>query len=163
MSEAPAETVALVALVYEELREPCATGPRTGPGSIIDEFEDGGDRVSLLALVGTSALRELDWFLLRALDAGPVDALADDLADVDLVRSEAVLHASPETISPRSFDELARWREVEEKMEEFREMGLTASREDVELTAIRASGLPIEKYLDLYERSLDAEESAWTE
>jgi hypothetical protein len=163
VSEVPAETVALVALVYRELAEPCATGPRTGPDSIYAEFADGGDQVSLVALYGTSALTDLDWFLLRALDAGPVETLAEDLADVDLLRSEALLHASPETVSPRSFDELVRWREVEEKMQEFREMGLTATREDVELIAVSASGLSIDEYIRRHEEEQDAQELAWPE
>jgi hypothetical protein len=63
-----------------------------------------------------------------------------DLAELDPRRAEALVHAWPEDApaAPVSLEILRRWEEVEEAMDSFRELGITATRDDVMAIASRA-------------------------
>jgi hypothetical protein len=137
------ERVALLALAYRELANECATGPRAGVDSLFDEYKSCPEEVSLLAMVGSFALTDLDWSLLPVVSAGRAAELANDLASVDLFPAEALMHTLPNPSGAgvdRCLDDLQRWFEVEKAMDDFRDLGVATSREDVELTAFRATG-----------------------
>jgi hypothetical protein len=152
MAAEPVEKVALLALVYRELYN----ARHTGPNSLLDDFESCPGEVSLLGMMGSQSLSELDWFVIEAMeDPETLPALASDLAALDPVRSEALLHAWPlgeQMPAVRSLAEFNRWEEVETAMREFSELGVTMSRSDVDALARRsyaqATGQRLEDVLD---------------
>src|SRR5918994_4017397 len=97
------ESVALLALTYSELARPSATGVRTGPRDIVDDLDAIPNQVSLLQMVGSSTLGGVDWKIVEALGHGQaLAALYADLADLDPLRAEALLHAWPEDVPTAS-------------------------------------------------------------
>lgn len=133
----PVEKVALLALVYRELYN----ARHTGPDSLLDDFETCPGEVSLLGMMGSQSLTGLDWFVIEAMERPELtNNLAGDLAALDPIRAEALLHAWPgEQISAvRSLAEFRRWEEVETAMREFSELGVTMSRSDVAALAYRS-------------------------
>lgn len=107
-------------------------------------------------MMGSQALTDLDWLLVRAMDKPELFRNGCfDLADLDPMRAEALVHLK--FLEPlwsawalRFTGE--RWFEVEEEMQRLRDEGLVTSRTDVESAAMRAyaeaSGLPLEAVLD---------------
>jgi hypothetical protein len=133
----PVEKVAILALVYRELYNT----RHTGPDSLLDDFENCLE-VSLLGMMGSQSLSELDWFVIEAMEEPEtLPALASDLAALDPIRGEALLHAWPpgeQMPAVRSLAEFNRWEEVEKAMREFGELGVTMGRSDVDALARRS-------------------------
>lgn len=121
-------TVAALALAYTELAEPC----------------EGADDLSLLAKIAADIATEADWEVIAALSKpAALPAIAAELNAVDPVRAEALFHAWPPDSPqpPGAWQEPysgRRWREVEDAMDTLRELGLTASRAEVERVAAAA-------------------------
>ncbi len=150
-----AERVAALALAYEELAKGSATGPREGFDNLLDDFEHCPGEVSLLAMIGSGALSDLDWEIVRAMEYPEgLPALAANLAPFDPHRAEALFHAEASE-PPRAccLDALERWEAVEQAMQRLRDLGVTTTRDDLELVGSRAymsaSGATLDEYLDL--------------
>jgi hypothetical protein len=150
----PAEKVALLALVYAQLY----MARHSDPDNLLEDFEVCRGEVTLAAMIGSQAAEPFDWFLIRAMDdPAALRATARDVAEVDPLRAEALLHAwPPEADGPNDAWALRyggeRWTQVEQVMEQLRADGLTTSREDVNAIACRAYaeavGVPFTVVLD---------------
>jgi len=159
MSEiGPAERVALLALVYGELHN-ARYGERGEEDALYDDLEACPGGMSLLLAIGSAALPEFDWEIVRALDAPEtLPALLEDLVEFDPRRAEALLHAygasdgDASRVVPLAY--LERWEEVEQAMNRFRDLGITATRDDVALVANRAymsaTGATLDETIDHY-------------
>jgi hypothetical protein len=142
------ERVAITALTYRELHRSWSLfGPRTSGDDIVADLEAGRQDVSLLTLLASRAMSDLDWVIVRALDRPDVLAsLLKDVAESEPWRAEAVLHALAAgggweaTSFPASLVLAAveRWAEVEEALERWRDLGLTATTDDVFTTYLDA-------------------------
>jgi hypothetical protein len=89
----PIENVAILALVYRTLwRERYES-----PENLTDDFEACPGGISFLGMIGSQYLQETDWGIVRIMDeSGSPTRLADDLAPIDPLRTEALLHAWPD-------------------------------------------------------------------
>jgi hypothetical protein len=65
------EGVALLALCYAEMEVYPTVGPRIDGTELFDDLEAGNPNVSLLTMFASEALRERDWQVVKAMDAGP--------------------------------------------------------------------------------------------
>ena len=139
------ERVAIVALVYHELRRNWScVGPRVDGSEIVYDFDNGREDMSLLTMWGSSAMSDLDWVIIRALERP--DVLSSLLVEVEPWRAEAILHALAagggwEGVAIPAHLSLAageRWMDVEETMERWRDLGITATRNDVDDTYLSA-------------------------
>ena len=88
-----------------------------------------------------------------------VVAVAPGLLVCDPLRSEALLHAiRPNHARPRDGAPLRRWRAIRRAIRELERQGLTANRDDVELTATAVyeavTGKTYADYLDEYADTL---------
>ena len=133
--------MALLALaLHEAATNWSAVGPRIDGSEIIDDLETERRDISLLTMFASSALSEIDWLIVRALDEHP-EELAAIFAEVEPYRREAILHALAAgeqgdwgRVSIPADLALAvgeRWEEVEEAMERWRALGITATRDEV--------------------------------
>jgi hypothetical protein len=134
------ERVALAALTYRELWcNYSVVGPRRDGSEIVDDLEAERSDISLLTMFGSRAMSELDWVIIRALDRP--DVLGSLFKEIEPWRAEAVLHAvaAGEPTWGQAFlgywmslSVAARWAEVESAMELWRELGVTATHDEVE-------------------------------
>lgn len=92
LPSAPVEAVAVLALAYRELAEQ----HYLSPDSLFDDLEVGRS-VSLILMIASQALHEVDWEIVHRLagDASRLDAVLPALARGNPARYEAVLHARP--------------------------------------------------------------------
>jgi len=144
------EAVALRSLAYTELGRGCSTGPREEFADLVEDFENQHEGISLLTMIASEAFGESDWRIVRQFERPKtLPGLVKYLAPFDPVRAEALLHAwpedAPERPTPGTLDGLDRWQEVEEAMDRFRDLGITTSREDVDLVAARAAGRELDE------------------
>jgi hypothetical protein len=133
--------VALLALTYRELaKNYSVVGPRVDGSEIVYDLDSGREDVSLLTLLGSNAMGELDWIVVRAFDRPDVLAsLTADLVEVEPVRAEAILHAIAEVgdrnagpvPTGRALAAAERWEEVEEAMDALRDLGIAGTRDEV--------------------------------
>lgn len=127
------EKVALLALAYRELFAPATGYP---------------DDLSLIAkMVAETLDDDLELLLVEAADdPARLRRIAADLAPVEPIRAEALLHAFPADESERAWTRAARrrWREVEQTMEVFASLGLASSRSEVDAIAEQACALAID-------------------
>lgn len=151
------EQVALLALVYRELYA-ARYGARGGPEALTNDLESCPGETSLLLEIGSAALPEFDWTIVQALDRPEtLPTLFRELAEFDSRRAEALAHAWPDDAppAPLSLELLSRWEAVEEAMDGFRDLGLTASRDHVMALAYRAhrqsTGATLAETIDHYE------------
>jgi hypothetical protein len=100
-------------------------------------------------MIGSAALPEFDWTLVKAL-ATPelLPKLLPEVAEIDPHRAEALAHAAE-----LPSHGLRRWTEVERAMDELRATGLTATQDDVfcwYVNARMSSGERLNAILDDY-------------
>ena len=128
-----------------------------GPAGVEDDIESEPGRISLAVLEAGRSFNETDWKL-ADLSAQPAVVLrvARTLVEFsDETRAEALLHCH-QWRSRRPwcapFSEHRRWAAVEKAIRKLEGEGFTASRDDVEVTAVRAyrelTGKSHEQYLD---------------
>ena len=139
------ERVAIVALAYHELRRNWScVGPRVDGTEIVCDLDNGREDISLLTMWGSSAMSELDWVIIRALERP--DVLSSLLVEIEAWRAEAILHALAagggwEGVAIPAGLSLAageRWMDVEEAMERWRDLGIAATRDEVFDTYVSA-------------------------
>jgi hypothetical protein len=149
--------VALLALVYRELAEWGATGAPESGNDLYDDLEAVPGNVSLLRMIGSAALPEFDWTLVKALSAPEtIPELLKEVAKVDPLRAEALAHAAE--LPTRNLLQLRRWARVERAMDELRATGLTATQDEVferYMAARLAQGASIVEVLDDYYASTE--------
>jgi hypothetical protein len=166
-----AATVALLALSFQEAAQGSLVGPRTSGDDLLEDLQYDPSRVSLLTYFASAKFGEADWAIVRAFNEGRMDDARELLAEADPSRVEAIFHAFaagrefeelpvPSSFYSDGFVEMAkRWEEVELAMEQWRKLGITATREDVHAAYIgamrNATGLPTDAIIDSY---LDATE-----
>jgi hypothetical protein len=129
---APAEKVAVLALVYRTMYRECYSGAI----SLHEDMECYPEGVSLLGMIGSQALADEDWALVALMDEydSPA-AIAADIAAWDACRCEALLHAWPDDPSDDLPDTewalpfLARWPLVETVMAGFEPVTCSRGRE----------------------------------
>jgi hypothetical protein len=134
MRASDVEQVALLALVYRELSEYGATGAPSSADDLYYDLEAIPGEVSLLRMIGSSSLPGFDWTVVRVLGCPEaLPALLTDLAELDPWRAEALAHAWPEDAPAPSLslEILRRWEAVEEAMDAYRALGITATRDEV--------------------------------
>lgn len=134
------ERVALLALTYRELwRNWSCVGPRTDGSEIVDDLDNGREDLSLLTLMGSRAMSDLDWVVIRTLDRPDVLAsLLKDIVEIEPWRAEAILHtlaagdgwSATSVPAGLALTTAERWTEVEEAMNALRELGIAATRDD---------------------------------
>ena len=104
-----------------------------------------GGEISLLAMVATSTFSDFDWQVVRGLNAREL-RLPEIVNEVEAFRVEAIVHVLAQR---GQFDRIylpanlalhvaERWTEVEDAIERWRALGVTATREDVEETLERS-------------------------
>jgi hypothetical protein len=139
------ERVALLALAYHELwwNWSCVD-PRTDGSEIVYDLETEWQDISLLTMFASSAMSELDWLIIRALD-DPA-RLSPLVPEIEPWRAEAVVRALAagdgwEAASVPAGIVLTaaeRWGEVDETMEHWRALGITTTRAEVFETYVDA-------------------------
>lgn len=86
------EKVAVLALTYRTMHRE----RYEGAVSLFEDMEGYPDGISLLGMIGSHALAEADWDIVAYIDRAPSPGpLACELAAVEPVRAEAILHAWP--------------------------------------------------------------------
>jgi hypothetical protein len=133
--------IAVLALTYHELGRYWSIDgrPMNADEIALDVFRADSDRddASLLALIGSKGMTEMDWSIIHALDRPDILwPFFKDLAKEDPLRAEAVLHALDHGVRRRQSWEgvtvpagLAlragqRWERVVEAMSAFLELGI---------------------------------------
>jgi hypothetical protein len=144
VTTAQVETVAVLALAYAGLAKGSTTGARVGFDNLIDDLDNDPGSVSLLTMIASDSLTDVDWEIVSLAfeDPAALRTLILNFAESDPLRAEALAHAWPDelTPSPVAMRYLARWEQVEEFMEFLREEGVETTRDDVALVADVATG-----------------------
>jgi hypothetical protein len=173
------ETVAVLALTYRTMWRNCYSTP----AALDDELEQTSDPwlsedgsediippapggVSLLGMIGSQSLEELDWELIEAMpihDGGSFVDLAElgrDLAKLSPERCEALLHAWPQDprgdLANEQWSEpyIERWAEVSAAIAKLEP--LTWDREQCDEMALAAAGPDWWKHPDVKAPDVEA-------
>ena len=166
---AAVETIAVLSLVYRTLWRD-AYG---GPASLDDELEQTSDPwlspdgsediippapggISLLGMIGSQSLEELDWELIEAMPTHAGDNFVDlaklgrDLAQLSAQRCEALLHAWPTDPRAALANEewaqpyIERWDKVAAVMGDLDYLAWDRERVDEEALAAAATAADVE-------------------
>jgi hypothetical protein len=172
--EPAAESVAFLALAYRQLStQDSSVGPRLTGDEWLDDVEAEDEKRSFLTMAAGEALAPVDWQVIRWLQSPEAVAWGEDvglgpddfeLPDLDALRAEALLHALAAGTRPGQLDELGelpavfvlrvaeRWGEVEDEIDRWRGLGITATREDAHDIYIhglvKATGRSFEEIID---------------
>jgi hypothetical protein len=153
------ETIAILSLTYRTMWRNCYSAP----AALDDELQQYSDGctgfaptapsgISLLGMIGSQSLEELDWELIEAMPTQLGDSFVDlaslgrDLAELSPERCEALLHAWPEdprtvlASEPRAKPFLERWSEVAAVVSRLEPLSWDRERCDEMALAAAATG-----------------------